>query len=356
MRHRCLAPLRTLAVVGVLTGLGPVSVAAQVPAAKTTTTEALPRLPWGDPDLQGMWTNKTITPFERPKDLAGKPFLTEEEAAEREEHATVQRDSDIDPSTGQLKTNQDGVVPYNAFWLDGGTKVVGTRRTSIIIDPPDGRMPPLTPAAQKRDAEYLDANRGGPANSWEDLDLNDRCILWSVGPPMLPTGYNNNYQILQIPGYVVILVEMIHDVRIIPVDGRPHLGTEIRQYQGDPRGHWEGNTLVVETTNMLKKGNGASWGQDEVRLRADLGDPRDTLRVVERFTRVDADTITYQFTVEDPARWTRPWAGELSMTTTQDKLYEYACHEGNHGIVGILAGARAEEKAAAEAAKKTGLR
>ena len=327
--------------------LAPVLVAGQAPTAKAKTA-ILPRLPWGEPDLQGTWTNKTITPFERPSELAGKPFLTEEEAVDLEKKAALNC-VDRPPREGDTGT-------YNQHWFDGGTKVVGTRRTSIITDPPDGAMPPLTPEAKKREAAYIDANRGGPANSWEDLDLNDRCILWSVGPPMLPTGYNNNYQILQIPGYVIVLVEMIHDVRIIPLDGRPHLGQDIRQYQGDPRGHWEGDTLVVETTNFLKKGHGAAWGNDNVRLRADSGDPRDTLRVVERFTRVDADTISYQFTVEDPMRWTRPWTGELLMTSIQDKLYEYACHEGNQGIVGILSGARAQEKAVEEAATKTGLR
>jgi len=237
---------------------------------------------------------------------------------------------------------------YNELWFDRGKKVVGSRRTSLIVDPPDGRVPPLTPEAQKK----VDAARAyaklHPADGPEDRPLAERCLLWpTAGPPMLPGPYNNNYQIVQGPGYVVILVEMIHDARIIPIDGRPHLPQSIRQWLGDPRGHWEGNTLVVETTNFTDKTSDVAAGLRGTTFRGS----DDRMRLIERFTRVDSNTIRYQFTLDDPTAFTKPWSADIPMTRIPGPFLEYACHEGNYAMSGILAGARAEEKKAGPAAK-----
>lgn len=320
MSHRSLASLCILATVVAVALLVPSTVAAQ-------TAWTPPRTPDGQPDLQGFWTNSTLTPLERPADLAGKEFFTPEEAAAFEKRALEQGNSDRRNTNAEL----DITGSYNNFWRDRGTKIVPTRRTSLIVDPADGRIPALTPEAQKKVAERAEYRRQHPADGPEDLNLNVRCIVWPTsGPPMLPAGYNNYYQILQIPGYVIILVEMIHDVRIIPLDGRPHLPQNVHQWLGDSRGRWEGNTLVVETTNFTNKTNFRGSGE--------------RLHVMERFTRVDADTIRYQFTVNDPATFTRPWTAELYMARSAGAIYEYACHEGNYAMEGILAGARAEEK------------
>jgi hypothetical protein len=286
-----------------------------------------PRLtPWGDPDLQGLWTNATITPFERPAELSGKPVLSEQEAAEYEKRTNQARDADSRAGG----TEADLGRAYNQFWYDRGTKVVADRRTSLVLDPPDGRVPSLTPEAQHRADARAAARKRSPADGPEDRSLAERCILWpTAGPPMLPSGYNNNYQILQTPGYVVILIEMIHDVRMIPLDGRPHAPQEVRQWMGDSRGRWDGNMLVVTTTNFT--------GQTNFRGSSEK------LRLVERFTRSDADTINYEFTVEDPSSFTKPWTAMIPMTKTDGPIYEYACHEGNYGMTNLLSGARAEE-------------
>jgi len=323
--------------------LVPAQVAGQPSSPAVAPTWTAPRTPDGRPDLQGVWTNVVVTPLERPSALAGREALTVEEVAQLEERIT-QRQVDRAPRAGDPGT-------YNRFWVPPG-KV--STQTSLIIDPPDGRIPPLTPEAQNKEAaraRALATRTTGEADSWEDLDLNDRCILWKVGPPMLPGGYNNNFLILQIPGYVVIHVEMIHDTRIIPLDGRPHLGPRNRQWLGDMRGHWEGDTLVVETTNLATTEDGSASGNDPIRIRAARGsDPRNTLRVVERFTRIDANTISYQFTIEDLTRWTKPWTGEVPITKTEEPIFEYACHEGNYSIVNVLSGARTREKSAEGAA------
>ncbi len=305
-----------------------------------------PRTAWGDPDLQGTYTNKTITPLQRPVELADREFLTEDEAANLEQNA-LDRNERLLRLAAQKTTAGGNVGAYNNFWMDRGTKPTG--RTSLIVDPPDGRIPPLTPEAQRREAARVEARQArGPADSWEDLELNDRCLVWSAGPPMLPSAYNNNFMILQTPGYVVIQVEMIHDTRIIPLDGRPHLAPSVRQWLGDPRGHWEGDTLVVETTNIARtEANAAATGGDPIRLRAANGRSDDTVRVIERFTRVDADTVSYEFTIEDPTTWTASFSGEFPMRRIDDLLFEYACHEGNYSMVGILGGERALEKARA---------
>jgi hypothetical protein len=321
MCYRFIATLGVLAIIA----------APLAPAAKDW---AGPRTQDGQPDLQGIWTNATITPLERPKELAGKEIFTEKEAAEYEKRVLEETNKDRRDGSPEADIGR----AYNDAWWDRGTKVVPTRRTSIVVDPPDGRIPPLTPEAQKAAAARTAALQH-PAAGPEDRGLPERCILWpTAGPPMLPSAYNNNYQILQTPGFVVIFIEMIHDVRIIPLDGRPHLPSNIRQWMGDPRGHWEGNTLVVDTTNFTSKN--PFRGSDR------------NLHLIERFTRIDPDTILYRFTVDDPTAFTRPWTGEAPMTKTPGPIYEYACHEGNYGMTNILSGARAEEKAIEEAAKK----
>ena len=312
--------------------------------------EAAPRTPWGHPDLQGTYTTKTITPLQRPAELGDRERLTAEEVANLEQEV-VDRNAELlarparrTEATTSVDVGEDGAPGfYNNFWLDRGT--MSTGRTSIVVDPPDGRIPPLTPEAQRdEDARLAARATRGPADTWTDMDLNDRCMLWSVGPPMLPTGYNNNLLLLQTPDHVVIHVEMIHDTRIIPLDGRPRLGRPIPQWLGEMRGHWDGDTLVVETLNIARSEEGSSFGNDVVRIRAANGGRTDSLRIVERFTRVDADTLRYEFTVEDPTRWTRSWSGELPLRRTDDSLFEYACHEGNYSIVNMLSGARAEER------------
>ncbi len=321
---------RFLAAAGVLVILA----ALPAPAAKNWTA---PHTPDGQPDLQGIWSNATITPLERPKELVGKEFFTEKEAAEYEKRILEETNKDRRDGPPESDVGR----AYNDSWWDRGTKVVPTRRTSFVVDPPDGKVPPLTAEAQQRVAARTAALQR-PAAGPEDRGLPERCILWpTAGPPMLPSAYNNNYQILQTPGYVVIFIEMIHDFRVIPLDGRPHLPENIRQWMGDPRGRWEGNTLVVDTTNFTDKNS--FRGSDR------------NLHLVERFTRIDPETILYRFTVDDATAFTKPWTGEAPMTKTPGPIYEYACHEGNYGMANILSGARADEKALEEAAKK-GLR
>ncbi len=304
-----------------------VSLAVATAIAQAPAPRSVPRTPWGDPDLQGLWTNATVTPFERPANLSGKAVLTQEEAAEFERQTNQARDAD-NRGGG---TEADLGRAYNQFWYDRGTKVVGTRRTSLVTDPPDGRVPALTPAAQSRADARAEARRRSPADGPEDRSLIERCILWpTAGPPMVPGGYNNNYQILQAPGYVAILIEMIHDVRIIPLDGRPHAPQAIRQWMGDSRGRWDGNTLIVTTTNFT----------DKTIFRGSSAN----LKIVERFTRVDPDTLDYQFTIDDPESFTRSWTAAVPMTKTDGPIFEYACHEGNYGMTNLLKGARAEDK------------
>jgi hypothetical protein len=323
--------------------LVPILVTAQVPSSPATTTaKTPPRTPWGAPDLQGIWDFRTVTPLERPKDLAGKEVLTDQEAAEFETQAAVRNDRDRNVPAGN-------VGDYNQFWYDRGTQVAESRRTSLIVDPPDGSIPALTPEAQKKREAAAEARRGiggdvpTPGGWVHDLGpggLRVRCILgFNSGPPMTPSAYNNNVQLFQTPGYVVLLNEMIHDARIIPLDGRPH--GNLRQWAGDSRGRWQGDTLVVDTINFRAP------------TLMTTGELSANLHLVERFTRVDADTLLYEFTVEDETMWTRPWTVQIPMRKSEEPLYEYACHEGNYGLYNILAGARAQEQAA-EGAAKTG--
>ncbi len=319
---------------------------AQTPAKPATTAASTknwtaPRTADGQPDIQGIWTNATITPLERPAELAGKQVFTEKEAADYERLIAGRNNMD----NRNVDKQTDVARAYNDAWWDRGTKVVSTRRTSLIVDPPDGHIPPYTSEAQRRIAARADeiaercktsacttGNTGAPvlADGPEDRPLTERCILWpSAGPPMLPTAYNNNYQIVQSPGYVAIMVEMIHDVRIVPLDSRPHLPGSVRQLMGDSRGHWEGDTLVVETTNFTNK--------------TGFRNSTENLKLVERFTRTAPDTLLYRVTVEDPQTFTKPWTIEVPMTASPGPLFEYACHETNYGMEGILSGARTVE-------------
>jgi hypothetical protein len=347
MSRRFLTSMGGLSVVAAVAMLATVPAAGQSgsPAAKVKDAAqawTLPRTADGQPDLQGVWDFRTITPLERPKALGTKAFYTEEEAAnfEKQENRRQNRDL-IDSERGSELYPRGGVVPYNEVWYDRGNKIVGSRRTSLIVDPPDGRLPPLTPEGQKTAdirAAWQRNNSTGhtEADSWEDRPLQERCILGlNAGPPMTPGPYNNNFQLFQTPGYVVILNEMVHDARIVPMDGRPHLS--FRQWKGDSRGRWDGNTLVVDTTNFKRE--------------TSLPGSSANTHLIERFTRTDANTLLYEFTVEDPTMWTRPWTAAVPMSKSEDPLYEFACHEGNYAMAGILAGARAREKAE-EAAKK----
>jgi hypothetical protein len=295
----------------------------KAPISKTSD----PRTPDGQPDLQGIWNTSTVTPMERPRDLEKKEFFaSEEEARAYEKAAFARSESGIN----------NGIGSYGDLYYEFGTKTVKTRRTSFIYDPPDGRVPPLTPTAQaawEREQAVRRARPNGP----EDRPTSEQCVAIRTGvPPMTPWAYNSNYRIVQSKNQVAIYIEMIHDVRIIPLDGRPHLPSNIHLWYGDSVGHWEGNTLVVDTTNL--SGKTGFYGADE------------NLHVIERFSRLDGDTLLYQFAVDDPSAFTKQWKGELTMSAAPGPIVEYACNEGNYALAGILGGARADDKA--EAAKK----
>lgn len=321
-----------------------VAIALATPGPVQAQTAASPagtfKTPWGDPDLQGAWSNATTTPLQRPAKWAGKDVLTKEEIAELDRATDI--GTDARPQRG---TTRDVGDAYNRFWWDRG---YSDGRTSLIYDPPDGRIPSLTREAQKREAEatrLLDTNEGGRGEGAfagpEDLALYTRCVV-RAPLPRIPTGYDNNYQIVQMPGYVAILQEQMHETRIIPLDGRPPLNSNVRQWLGDSRGHWEGDTLVVETTNFT-----------DFKGMAFQGSTKD-MKLTERFRRVDKDTIDYKFTVEDPNTWTRPWSAMIpfkNLAGQGEHLFEYACHEDNYGLYGILSGARHQEKEGAKAAK-----
>ena len=306
-----------------------------LPPGLAGQTWQAPRTSWGHADLEGTWSTATITPLERPADLAGKALFTAAEAAEYERTAVERVNRDQRASDAAT----DVARAYNDFWWDSGTRVVPTRRTSLIVDPADGLVPALTPEAQKRQAALAAARqRRGPADHPEDRNLWERCITRGMPTAMLPQVYNSNYQIIQTPDHVVILAEMIHDARIIPLDGRPHAPAHLRFWMGDSVGRWEGDTLVVETTNF----------PDAINYRGASGH----LRLVERFTRTAPDILTYLVTVHDPTTFTRPWTIELPARRGDGAIYEYACHEANYGLENILRGHRAEERVAAEAAAK----
>jgi hypothetical protein len=306
-------------------------------ARPKTKAWTLPRMPDGHPDFQGIWTNATLTPLERSADVAGKSVLTEAEAAVYEKQ--IKDRVDFDRRDGGPEV--DVTRAYNNLFMDRGSQLAtidGKKRTSIIVDPPDGKIPPLTPEGAKRvDDQTKSLN---VYDSYKNRPLAERCVVgqaFTGGPPMMPGPYNNNYQIVQTPDYVMILVEQIHDVRIIRLDGRPHLPANIRQWMGDSLGHWEGDTLIVDTTNLT----------DKTGFRGSTA----KLHVVERFTRVDANTILYRFTVDDPSTFTRPWTGEYPFLAAAGPVYEYACHEGNYAMGDILRGARLQDKAPQNPAK-----
>jgi hypothetical protein len=301
-------------------------------AATALLGASLPRTTDGHPDLSGYWTNATLIPLERPAGLGTKEFYTEAEAVAMDKERVRKENSQA----------KDDIHYDNVIWQKETFSKVTSRRTSIVFDPPDGHLPPLNEAGKRRALlEAEAAKRRDRAESADARSLGERCIAWgNEGPPMLGSTYNANLEIVQTPGALAIHHEIIHGVRIIPTDGRPHLPADIRQLGGDSRGHWEGDTLVVDTTNFTDQTN---FRPPPGTGRQDIFSSRD-LHVTERFTRTDADTITYRFTVDDPSTWTKPWSGEMLLKKTEGPIFEYACHEGNYGLANILAAARAKEK------------
>ncbi len=329
--------------------MGVILVGLLAPAAassQTAATDSAPRTAWGRPDLQGVWDFRTITPMERPEALGDRAFLTDEDVADLEQNVAdldarlAARPAQRTVATTSVDQGVDGAPgSYNQFWMDRGTRVIGTRRTSLVVDPPNGRIPPMTPAGERRRAAEREYVRDHPADSWEDRSIYERCILgFNSGPPIEPRAYNNHMQVFQTPDHVVIFNEMVHDARIIPLAPSPGLPDHLRQRMGHSRGRWDGDTLVIETSN-LDRLNSFTWRQGATQ----------EMQLVERFTRVDDGTLLYEFTVEDPDTWTRPWSVEVPMARSSDQIWEFACHEGNYGIDGILSGHRAEERAAAQA-------
>jgi len=340
MKHRTLASFGVLMIAAVslasavIAGQSPSAAKPAAPAAKKWTA---PRTPDGQPDLQGYWTNSTYVPLERGNNVT-KAFYTEEEFAKVIKEAAAREAEQTEPGT-----IADVHYDFTQFGLDRSQSafVKNDLRTSMIIDPPNGKMPPLTAEGQKRAADRAAERRraGATTDAVQNMPIGTRCLIMAgSGPPMMNAGYNSNYQIVQGQGYVMILVEMIHDVRIIPTDNRAALPENMRQWMGDSRGHWEGDTLVIETTNL--NGKNPYRGSSE------------KMKVTERIARVDANTLSYKFTIDDPGTWTQPWTAEAPMTKSIGPIFEHACHEGNYGVRNTLAGARLEDKKAAEAAAK----
>jgi hypothetical protein len=330
-------------------------VAMLAPLAAQPKPWSPPKTPWGDPDLQGVWpgTDMVGTPLQRDPSLGTRAVLSDQEYAQRVERAKHQSDVDsqetvnettrCDPTRGGLGNTQttcsNGVsIGPPLYWDDRGKP---NRQASLVVDPPDGRIPPLMPDAQKaasartasRQSRPCARTAGGCHDSWEDESLWDRCITRGLLGSILPSTYNDGNQILQAPGMVVLRNEMIHETRIIPIDGRPHPSPAIRTWMGDSRGHWEGNTLVVETTNF----------NDQTQINNVA--VSDAARVIERFTRTGSDTLDYRVTIDDPKTWIKPWSLEFPLKRDVEyRLYEYACHEGNYYMYNALTGARAEER------------
>jgi hypothetical protein len=295
-------------------------VAAQTPAAP-------PRLADGHPDLDGVWSFATLTPLERPGQFANRDTLSDEELAEYEEQVKARTNADVrNPGTAA-----DVNLAYNDFWYDRGTSTHGSNRTSLIVDPPEGRIPALTPAAAAAAAARRADRQAHPADGPENRSNAERCLIgFNIGPPMNPSAYNNNVQIVQTRDYVVLMNEMVHEARVVPIGDRPHLPSGVRRWMGDSVGHWDGDTFVVETTNFTDKTS--FRGSDA------------NMRLVEKFTRVAPDLLRYEYTVDDPTAFTRPWSAVIEMAPTGDRIFEYACHEGNRGMEGMLKGARVEEQ------------
>ena len=316
MQCRVVFFVSALALVLATVVLAPASVAAQPATTKAKKPWTPPHMPDGHPDFQGIWDFRTATPLERPREFAGKEFFTSQEAAEFEQRSA--------------ERIRETLAVHPAFWLDYGQNVLANRRTALIVDPPDGRVPSLTPEAQQKAAAVRAEARRTRGDGPEDFSLGERCILFGAGPPIVPGPYNNNIQIVQTRDTVVVFNEMIHDARIIPLDGRPHLPPHIRTLLGDSRGRWDGDTLVIETTNFT----------DRTRFRGS----DENLRLIERFTRTDPDTLMYEFTVDNPTVFTASWTAALPMTRSDEHMYEYACHEGNYGLQNMLTSARYAEK------------
>jgi len=300
----------------------------------------VPRVRDGHPDLSGNWTYATLTTLERPREFGTKAFLTAEEAAEYEKKTLVVQNRDRRDGEGPEGRGSDGRTDvdraYGQAWWEYGSKIVGTRRTSLIVDPPDGRIPVLTADGERRaldkrglwtaNNDYEGGARGTSLESYADRPLQERCLGWTVtGPPMIPGAYNNNLAIYQNADHVVVVNEMVHEHRIIPLDGRPQVASPIRLWMGSSRGRWDGDTLVVTTANFRS-----------MVFRS----ASEKLKLTEKFLRVDADTLLYEFTVDDPLTWTKPWTVQFPMTRMDEPVYEYACHEGNYSLPNILKGAR----------------
>ena len=327
MTYRLLISVGVLGLVCAILGFVPAAAAGQDGNLRTSD---------GLPDLQGVWNFSTATPMERPEELADKATLTAEEAAEWEAQIARQRagfESELEDAPLEARLGYSLRV-----WFEWGD-ALEERRTSLVIDPPDGRIPAVRPEVEVR-REVGRILRGRHAHGPEDRGISERCLLgFNSGPPMTPSAYNNNMQLLQTADHVVILNEMVHNARIVPLDGRPHLPDDLRQWVGDSRASWDGDSLVIETRNFLRE--------------TSLGGSSANMRLVERFTRLDADTLRYEFTVNDPTTWTGPWTARVRMTRTHEPLYEYACHEGNYSMPSSLSGARAmEAREAAESAGK----
>ena len=347
MHFRTLTFVATAVVLSLLPGQAIAQALNAKPAKTATQPWTAPRTVDGRPDLQGVWANNSATPLERPKVLEGRAFLTEQEvAALKQKAAELFADGNSDAAFGDsvfesvlanvkgtksgFKSIDGGTGDYSSVWTVARD---WDNRTSLITDPPDGRIPAMTPQAEQKQRADFAARTNRPAGP-EDRSLSERCITY--GSPQLVAGYQSYYQIVQTPNAVVILTEMIHDARVIPMDGRPHLPSNIQSWMGDARGHWEGNTLVVDSTNF--------------RPGVFRNISTEKLHVVERFTRISADTLQWQLTIDDPGAWTKPWTAMIPLRPTPKAIYEYACHEGNYGLADILAGARREDRA--EAAKR----
>ncbi len=341
MNYRFSTSIGALAIAMAIGSLSPA--AGQAPKKTVAAKATIPpnkgslRTPWGEPDLQGVWNDATSTPLQRPGGV-GAEVLGDEEAVDFQ--AQLANDLSRDRRDGGAEADVNRA--YNEHWMDSRRlKITQDRRTSLIVDPPDGRVPPtvpLSPERQKARAARAAAGarfNAGLPDTFMDMSLPVRCIIRTDSPPYLPTIYNNDFQIFQSPGFVAIAPEMIHSARIIPVDGRPHLARGFRQWLGDSRGHWEGDTLIVETTNF-RTDDGVIFQN---------ANP-ETFKITERFTRVDADTLNYEFTVEDPTTWTKPWSARIPWVKIDPKeqMYEYACHEDNYDMVHFLAGARSRQR------------
>ncbi len=338
MTHRLLILAVAVVSLSPVLGQAPKKASTATAVKKASAPAAVRKTPWGDPDLQGVWNDATSTPLQRPGTVGAKDVLTDEEAEEFQQ----QLEHDLTRDRRDGGADADVNRAYNEHWMDSRRlKITADHRTSLIVDPPDGRIPPLVPLPPEREraraaraASNTRFNAGLP-DTYMDMSLPVRCVIRTDSPPYLPTIYNNDFQIFQSPGYVVIAPEMIHSARVIPLDGRPHIGKNLKQWLGDSRGHFEGNTLVVETSNF----------RNEDGVVFQNANP-ETFKITERFSSVDADTINYEFTVEDPQTWTKPWTAVIPWVKIDPKeqMYECACHEGNYDIVHFLSGARAREK------------